>query len=59
MRDLIIRLLGEYQPKISPTTGQVLGGIESLDFTWIVGAVAFLLTLWSVYRLLGVLLGRV
>lgn len=58
MRDIIISILGEYTPNVSTTTGKVLGGIESLDFTWIVGAILFLICVWSVFKILGVLLKR-
>lgn len=45
IRDLIIQILGEYSPSLSPS-GEVLGGLFSLDLTWIVGAAAFLLMLY-------------
>lgn len=55
MRDLIVNLLGEYTPSLSPD-GQVLGGLYSLDLTWIVGAVAFLMLLLGMLTLIRILL---
>lgn len=40
IRDHIVTLLGEYQPSLGPN-GEVLGGLYSLDFTWLVGAFCF------------------
>lgn len=58
MRDIIVSILGEYTPSLSPD-GEVLGGLYSLDLTWIVGAICFVICLYSVLRLLGVLLKNV
>lgn len=44
MRDIIISLLGEYKPSLSPD-GVFIGGLASLDFTWLVGAFSFLICL--------------
>lgn len=57
MRDLIIQILGEYTPSLSPD-GEVLGGLYSLDFTWIAGAVLFGISLYCMYKILGGLLCR-
>lgn len=57
MRDLIIAILGEYQPVLSPE-GKVLGGLYSLDFTWLVGAVTFVIFVYSVLRIINSLINR-
>ncbi len=57
MRDLIISILGEYQPNLSPD-GEVLGGLYSLDFTWLVGAVVFVIFVYSVLRIINSLINR-
>lgn len=55
MRDLIVNLLGEYSPTLSPD-GELVGGLYSLDFTWIVGAVCFMVLLLGFVSLLRILL---
>lgn len=55
MRDLIVNLLGEYSPTLSPD-GELVGGLYSLDFTWIVGAVCFVVLLLGFVSLLRILL---
>lgn len=55
MRDLITSLLGEYTPTLLPD-GTAVGGLYSIDFTWIVGAVCFVICLWGVFSLVRVLL---
>lgn len=55
MRDLIVELLGEYTPTLSPS-GEVLGGLYSLDYTWLVGAFCFCATLVAVFCILRTLL---
>lgn len=55
MRDLIVNLLGEYSPTLSPD-GDLVGGLYSLDFTWIVGAVCFVVLLLGFVSLLRILL---
>lgn len=57
MRDLIISILGEYQPTLSPN-GEVLGGLYSLDFTWLVGAAVFVIFVYSVLRIINSLINR-
>lgn len=44
MRDIIVSLLGEYSPSVAPD-GSFLGGLASIDFTWLVGAFSFLICL--------------
>lgn len=55
MRDLITTLLGEYTPTVGED-GTFIGGLASIDFTWIVGAVCFIIMLLGVISLLRVLL---
>lgn len=55
MRDLIVNLLGEYSPTLSPD-GELVGGLYSLDFTWIVGAVCFVILLLGFVSLVRILL---
>lgn len=55
MRDLITNLLGEYSPTMGEG-GEFIGGLASLDFTWLVGAVCFIIMLWGVFSLIRVLL---
>lgn len=57
MRDFIILILGEYQPNLSPE-GTVLGGLYSLDFTWITGAVVFVIFVYSVLRIINSFINR-
>lgn len=54
MSDLIVKILGEYQPLVG-NTGP-LPSVAGLDWPWIIGAAAFLICLFSCFRLLGVLL---
>lgn len=54
MSALIVKILGEYQPLVS--NGGPLPSVAGLDWPWIIGAVAFLICLFSCFRLLGVLL---
>lgn len=55
MRDVIVNLLGEYTPSLSPD-GEVVGGLYSIDLTWVVGAVAFLILLLGMISLIRILL---
>lgn len=40
MRSLIISILGEYTPVVN-SAGDPIGGLASLDYEWIAGAVFF------------------
>lgn len=40
MKELIIEILGEYQPVLNPD-GSNLGGLASLDYEWLMGAFLF------------------
>lgn len=55
MKEIIIQLLGEYTPNLGPN-GEVLGGLYSLDLSWVVGAVAFIVLLLGMLSLLRILL---
>lgn len=55
MRDLIVSLLGEYTPSLLPD-GTPIGGVYSIDFTWIVGAVCFVVLLLGFVSLIRILL---
>lgn len=55
MREIIVNLLGEYTPSLLPD-GTAVGGLYSLDLTWIVGAVAFLVLLLGMISLIRILL---
>lgn len=57
MRDLMIAVLGEYQPTLGPD-GNVLGGLYSLDLTWIAGAVVFIVFVYGVLRIINSLINR-
>lgn len=43
MRDIIVELLGEYSP--TTNNGEFIGGLASIDFTWICGALCFIIML--------------
>lgn len=55
MRDFIVQLLGEYKPPTTVPSGKS-DGLYSLDFTWIVGAAAFLICLLGAISLIRILL---
>lgn len=55
MREIISTLLGDYSPTTTPD-GAFIGGLASIDFTWLVGALCFILMLWGVISLLRILL---
>lgn len=55
MRDLIVDLLGEYTPTVGEN-GEILGGLYSLDFTWLVGAFCFCAMLIGVLCILRTML---
>ena len=68
MKDLIIRLFGEYQPvttqELLPVMADgvteyqmvevVASGAAGVDWAWIAGVVLFAIVLYSLFRLLGV-----
>lgn len=51
LRDYIVSFIGEYTPTLSPD-GEVLGGLYSIDFTWIFAAVCFCIMLVGVLCIL-------
>lgn len=44
MREIIVELLGEYTP-VTQENGDIIGGLASLDYTWLVGAACFCIML--------------
>lgn len=75
MRDLIISIFGEYSPitfeivdylydengnLLSQTvTTQVANGASGVDWTYVLGVVAFLVVLYSILRIIGGVISRV
>ena len=55
MRDLISQILGNYNLQYD-TSGDLVTGFAGLDYTWLIGAACFIVCLWSMFMLLGVLL---
>ena len=51
MRELIVELLGEYTP-VTQENGDIIGGLASLDYTWLVGAACFCIMLVGVLCIL-------
>lgn len=47
IKEILIMIVGEYTPTLSPD-GEVLGGIFSLDFAWIFGALLVIIAFISV-----------
>lgn len=66
MKDLIIRLFGEYVPiyteevrvvgETTETVQVVASGSAGVDWAWVAGVLLFAIVLWSFMRLVGVLL---
>ena len=57
MKAIIVQLLGEYTPKVYPD-GSPMGGLASLDYEWIVGAVCFVVGLIGVILLIRTLFNK-
>jgi len=59
MRDLIIDIFGVYTPEIvTLNTGiDTFKEVTVLDFPYIFGVLLFALTLYSLFRILGILVG--
>lgn len=57
LRNIITRIIGTYQPNANIVDGNVvyLDGAAGVDWVWIMSALLFLLVIWSVFRLIGVL----
>lgn len=58
MKDLIIQLFGEYVPVTSTVDGVevVASGAAGVDWAWIAGVFLFAIVLYSLMRMVGVLL---
>lgn len=63
MKELITRLFGAYTPIASTevlpsgeTIETVVSGAAGIDWAWLAGVVLFTVCLWSVFRLIGVVL---
>lgn len=57
MREILIKIFGEYKPTLGPN-GEVLGGLYSIDFTWIAGVIVFCIFLWCFFRILNSAINR-
>lgn len=57
MKAIIVQLLGEYTPKVYED-GTPMGGLASLDYEWIVGAVCFVVGLIGVILLIRTLMNK-
>lgn len=55
MREVITSLLGEYKPLVDENEN-IVGGLAGLDFTWIVGAILFIVAFIGVILILRTLL---
>lgn len=55
MREVIISLLGEYTPLLDENDN-IIGGLAGLDYTWIVGAILFIVAFIGVILILRTLL---
>lgn len=51
MKALILSILGPYEPTTTET-GQFVGGLASLDYVWLAGAVCFCIMLVGVLCIL-------
>lgn len=56
MKDAITAVLGEYSQTLG-ASGEVVGGVANLDWNWIIGAVIFVLAVYSVFRIVGMVIG--
>lgn len=57
MKEVIISLLGEYTPVVNED-GSPIGGLASLDYEWLLGAVCFVVGLIGIILLLRTLLNK-
>lgn len=65
MADVVVQVLGEYQPKMQTvqeldsagnviaTSTEYVPGLAGLDYHWITGAVLFIVFLLGIFKLLG------
>ena len=67
MRDVVVLILGDYQPQMQTVTEflsdgteitytEVIPGVAGLDWNWIGGATLFTLALFSFFKIVGVVL---
>lgn len=68
MKDIIIRIFGEYEPVMSQAIATyevdgmmdysvidvVASGAAGVDWAWVMGVVLFAIVLYSLFRILGV-----
>lgn len=57
MKNLLIPLLGEYELQYT-VDGKLVGGLAGLDYAWLFGALIFVVIIYSLFRLVGVLFGK-
>lgn len=57
MNEIITKILGEYQLTYDDNNNLV-GGLAGLDFEWIVGALLFAISLYSLFCLLGIFIKK-
>lgn len=55
MKEIITNLLGVYTP-LTAADGTIISSVAGIDWTWIIGAVAFLLFLYCFFKIVGVLI---
>lgn len=56
MRDIIVSIFGEYEALV--VNDNLIGGLAGLDYEWLAGVVLFAIALFSLFKLLGVLLNK-
>lgn len=56
MRDIIVSIFGEYEVLI--VNDNLVGGLAGLDYEWLAGLGLFAISLFSLFKLLGVLLNK-
>ena len=65
MKDIVVQMFGTYTPVQTQTTladgtviSEVAQGMAGVDWPWVIGALAFLLCLYSFFRILGMIFKR-
>ena len=58
MYDIIFNLFGAYTPVLDPITESVVPGVAGVDWPWLSGVLLFAIMLFSVLRLIGVVLKK-
>ena len=56
MKELVIALFGNYE--LQYNGDNLVGGIAGLDYEWLFGAFLFVITLYSLYKMIGVIFKR-